>query len=151
MFLANICGYSHADGVICQKIRKWFYNRFSAHHHRTTRFIQRWSARNVFYHDKRAEVMDLAQEISGGTPGSQAFLGSLQPATTRLWNELSIEEQEQYGETARDWSENAPPNHIQSRQVMSRYYIHRYTNSSSQDGFGDYPRTSNSRLSNTDV
>ena len=104
-----------------QKIQKWFYNHYSAPHLRTTKFIRRWSARNVFYHNKRADIMELAQELSGCAPGSQEFLGSLQPATTHLWNELSTEEQESYAETARDWSENAPPNHIQSRQVIHHF------------------------------
>jgi hypothetical protein len=59
--------------------------------------------------------MELAQQISGDVPGSQAFLGSLQDATTELWQRLSSDEQEEYAETAKDWSENAPPNHIQAR------------------------------------
>jgi hypothetical protein len=83
--------------------------------------------------------MELAQQISRTAPGTQEFLGSLQPATTHLWNELSAEEQEHYAETARDWLDNAPPNHIQSRQVMS------------QDGFGLYPRPTNLGLSKTAV
>jgi hypothetical protein len=95
--------------------------------------------------------MELAQQISRTAPGTQEFLGSLQPATTRLWNELSAEEQERYAETARDWSDNAPPNHIQSRQVMSHCSEHHTTDAMSQDGFGLYPRPANLGLSKTAV
>jgi hypothetical protein len=59
--------------------------------------------------------MELAQELSGGVPGSQAFLGALQDATTRLWKLLTIEEQEHYAEVAIDWSVNAPPKSIQAK------------------------------------
>lgn len=106
---------------MCQKIKKWFYNHCPAADGRKTRLVRRWSARNVFYHDKREDVMGLAQKMSGSTPGTPEFLGSLQAAITQLWDKLSVEEQERYAETARDWSENAPPNHIQSRQVVSPF------------------------------
>ncbi|KAF8265470.1 hypothetical protein EI94DRAFT_1702459 [Lactarius quietus] len=56
--------------------------------------------------------------ISGGAPGSQAFLGALQDATTLFWNKLPIEEVEMYEDMTRDWLENTPPEHIQSRQVI---------------------------------
>jgi hypothetical protein len=95
--------------------------------------------------------MELAQEMSGSAPGTQEFLGSLQPATTRLWNELSVEEQENYAETANDWSENTPPNHIQSRQVISHFSMYHTTNSTLQDGLSGYPRSNNPGLSNTVV
>jgi hypothetical protein len=98
-----------------QKIRKWFYNHYSAPHRRIIKFTQKWSARNAFYHDKKTDIMALAQEMSGGAPGSQAFLGTLQDATTRLWKKLSIEEEERYAEVAKDWSENAPPKGIQAK------------------------------------
>jgi hypothetical protein len=76
-----------------QKIRKWFYDHYSAPHRQIIKFTWKWSARNAFYHDKKTDVMELAQEMSGGAPGSQAFLGALQDATTRLWKKLSIEEE----------------------------------------------------------
>ena len=143
--------YLHADRGPWQKIKKWFYNHYSAPHRRTTKFIRRWSARNVFYHAKREEIMELAKQISGSAPGTQEFLGSLQPATTHLWNELSAEEQEGYAETARDWSENTPPNYIQSRQVIYHGSENHTTNSSSQNGISNYPRPTSPRLSNTAV
>ena len=37
-----------------------------------------------------------AQLMAGALPGSQAFLGSLQDVTTKLWNELSKAEQQIY-------------------------------------------------------
>lgn len=115
MYIDNTYVYWPANRDICQKIQKWFYNHYSNPSHRTTRFIQRWSARNVFFHDKREDIMKLTQKMSKSAPGTRDFLSLLQPATTSLWNDLSVEEQEHYAEIARDWSENAPPNHIQSR------------------------------------
>jgi hypothetical protein len=73
----------------------------------------------VFYHDKKEDIGKLAQEMSGAAPGSQGYIGALQDATTHFWKELSDQEKEEYEELARDWSENAPPNHIQARQVTS--------------------------------
>lgn len=64
-----------------------------------------------------------AQDMSGGTPGSQAFLGALQDAITLFWNDLSTDDVDMYEEMARDWSENGPPHHIQSRQVTTGYSI----------------------------
>lgn len=59
--------------------------------------------------------MEHAKETSGIAPGDTAFLGALQDATTTLWKELSPEDQEDYVEAAREWSEKTPPKHIQSR------------------------------------
>ena len=60
--------------------------------------------------------MKLSKEMAQGAPaGSTDFFGSLQRATTELWNGLSANEQENYADIATDWSENAPPNHVQSR------------------------------------
>ena len=49
-----------------------------------------------------------AQLMAGALPGSQAFLGSLQDATTKLWNELSTAE-------SKKWSDQFPPPDIQAR------------------------------------
>ncbi|KAI9431026.1 hypothetical protein H4582DRAFT_2085700 [Lactarius indigo] len=68
-------------------------------------------------------VLRLAKETSGTEPGSPAFLGALQDATTALWNELSIEDQEEYQESAREWSEKTPPKNIQSRTCGIRSIV----------------------------
>jgi hypothetical protein len=60
-----------------------------------------------------------AEEMAGAPPGSQAFLGCLQDATTKLWRMLSEEEQELYENLARKWSDNAPPPNIQARYAIS--------------------------------
>jgi hypothetical protein len=60
-----------------------------------------------------------AEEMSGAPPGSQAFLGSLQDATTKLWQRLSEEEQELFASLAKKWSDNAPPPNIQARYAIS--------------------------------
>jgi hypothetical protein len=59
--------------------------------------------------------MELTQKMSGGVPGSQAFLGALQDATTSLWKELPSEEQERYADIAKEWSEDRPPKDIQAK------------------------------------
>ena len=63
-----------------------------------------------------------AEEMSGSPPGSQAFLGCLQDATTRLWKMLSEDEQDLYARLARKWSGNAPPPDIQARYAISSHY-----------------------------
>jgi hypothetical protein len=59
--------------------------------------------------------MQLAQKLSGGVPGSQAFLGALQDATTTLWKKLPIEDWEKYADIAEEWSENRPPKDVQAK------------------------------------
>jgi hypothetical protein len=56
-----------------------------------------------------------AEEMSGAPPGSQAFLGSLQDATTKLWKWLSEADQLIYAKLAKKWLDEAPPPNIQSR------------------------------------
>ncbi|KAH9035919.1 hypothetical protein EDB85DRAFT_1889093 [Lactarius pseudohatsudake] len=104
-----------------KKIRTWFYNHYSRPHRQLLKFTRRWSARNAFYHENKEEITKLAQRMSGGNPGSQAFLGALQDATTSLWKKLSIEEQEQYAEIAKEWSEDRPPRDIQAKMAQAAY------------------------------
>ncbi|KAI9434984.1 hypothetical protein H4582DRAFT_2059865 [Lactarius indigo] len=85
------------------------------------KFTRKWSARNAFYHENKEEIMELAQSMSGGIPGSQAFLGALQDATTSLWKKLSIEEQEPYAEIAKEWSEDRPPRDIQAKMAQAKF------------------------------
>jgi hypothetical protein len=66
----------------------------------------------------RDEVMTEAEEMSGALPGSRAFLGSLQDATTKLWKELSDNEQQLYVRLASKWSDEPPPANIQARCVI---------------------------------
>ncbi|KAI9443892.1 hypothetical protein H4582DRAFT_2053660 [Lactarius indigo] len=101
------------------KIHKWFYNHYVRPKRQYIKFTRKWSARNAFYHLNRDEVLRLAKETSGTEPGSPAFIGALQDATTALWNELSIEDQEEYQDSAREWSEKTPPKNIQSRMASS--------------------------------
>ncbi|KAH9007560.1 hypothetical protein EDB84DRAFT_1447435 [Lactarius hengduanensis] len=102
-----------------QKIRKWFYNHYSAPHHQIIKLTRKWSARNAFYQAKREDIMRLAKDISSGDPGSQDFFGALQDATTELWKELPIEEQERYADMPKEWSENAPPKGIQAKMASA--------------------------------
>ncbi|KAH9031440.1 hypothetical protein EDB83DRAFT_2319252 [Lactarius deliciosus] len=83
------------------------------------KFTRKWSARNAFYHENKEEITQLAKKLSGGLPGSQAFLGALQDATTSLWKKLPIEEQEQYAEIAKEWSEDRPPRDIQAKMAQA--------------------------------
>ncbi|KAI9447519.1 hypothetical protein H4582DRAFT_2051264 [Lactarius indigo] len=105
----------HPSHFPSQKIHKWFYNHYVHPKRQYIKFTRKWSARNAFYHLNRDEVLRLAKETSGTELGSPAFIGALQDATTALWNELSIEDQEEYQESAREWSEKTPPKNIQSR------------------------------------
>ncbi|KAI9445609.1 hypothetical protein BJY52DRAFT_1228832 [Lactarius psammicola] len=60
-----------------------------------------------------------AEQMSGARPGSQAFLGSLQDTTTKIWSTLSAEDQQRYSNLATRWSDDAPPPHIQARMASS--------------------------------
>lgn len=115
---AHIVLWTGRNNVRPQKIRKWFYNHYNRPERQYVKFIRRWSARNAFYHMCRDEVMMEAEEMSDAPPGSQAFLGSLQDATTKLWKNLPDEEQQLYVRLAKKWSEEPPPPHIQARYVV---------------------------------
>ncbi len=61
-----------------------------------------------------------AENICGSPPGTQAFLGSLQDATTKLWKRLSEADQQTYANLAKKWSEEVPPPKVQSRYLISK-------------------------------
>ncbi|KAN0141412.1 hypothetical protein V8E53_000657 [Lactarius tabidus] len=108
-------------GEASKTIRKWFYNHFQQPERQYVKFIRRWSARNMFYHMCRDEVMTEAEEMSGALPGSRAFLGSLQDTTTKLWKELSDDEQQLYVRLTSKWSDEPPPANIQARMASSLF------------------------------
>ena len=118
-----------------QKIQTWFYNHYERLHRQMIRFTRRWSGQNAFYHENKAQITELTQQISGGVPGSQAFLGALQDATTQLWKKLSSEEQDKYRVLAKEWSDERPPKHIQAKHVtfIDPIFLHK-TNSYVQNG-----------------
>ncbi|KAH9014686.1 hypothetical protein EDB85DRAFT_2157246 [Lactarius pseudohatsudake] len=62
--------------------------------------------------------------MSGGVPGSEAFLGALQDATTSLWMTLSSEEQVPYAERAKEWSEDRPPRDVQAKMARATFRGH---------------------------
>ncbi|KAH9036288.1 hypothetical protein EDB84DRAFT_1437709 [Lactarius hengduanensis] len=115
-----------------EKIRKWYYNHYSPPHRQVIKFVRRWSARNVFYHEDKADIMKLAEDMSGAAPGTETFFGSIQDATTELWKKLPVEEQERFAQTAEEWSDNGPPKGIQAKmasaairgRIVSMYIIH---------------------------
>jgi hypothetical protein len=84
----------------------------------------------VFYQENKDEIGKLTRQISGGVPGSQAYLGALQDATTQLWKKLSSEEQQFYANLAKEWSDEKPPRHIQAKYVMFHVFRHCYTDAS---------------------
>ena len=61
--------------------------------------------------------------MSGAPPGSQAFLGSLQDATTKLWKRLSTSEQQIFVNLSNKWSDEFPPPNVQARHVYHPPYI----------------------------
>jgi hypothetical protein len=70
----------------------------------------------------RDEVMMEAEDMCGAPPGSQAFLGSLQDATSKLWKRLSEADQQTFANLAKKWSEEAPPPIVQSRYFISKSF-----------------------------
>ncbi|KAH9169707.1 hypothetical protein EDB89DRAFT_1908352 [Lactarius sanguifluus] len=105
-----------------KRIQKWFHNHYVHPRREYIKFTHKWSARNAFYHLHHDEALEHAKEESGREPGHSAFLGALQDATTALWNEVSPEDQEEYVNAAKEWSEKTPPKHVQSRMASSMSY-----------------------------
>ena len=98
-----------------QKIQKWFYNHYVWPKHQYTMFTHKWSSQSAFYQLNRDEVLQLARETSGLDLGASGFWGALQDATTVLWNALPADDQADYTQAAKEWSEDTPPSHVQSR------------------------------------
>ncbi|KAF8268580.1 hypothetical protein EI94DRAFT_1800312 [Lactarius quietus] len=99
--------------------KKWFYNHYNRLQRQYTKFTRKWSSRSAFYQLNRDEVLELARETSGMDPGAPGFLGALQDATTVLWNALDADDQEDYAQAAKEWSQDASPAHVQSRMASS--------------------------------
>ena len=106
-------GTDHSHMV--QKIQKWFYNHYTQPRHEYIKFTHKWSARSTFYQMNHEEIMAHAVETSGLEPGALALLGALQDATTALWKNTAMADQDNYVQAAKEWSEKSPPPHIQSR------------------------------------
>ncbi|KAN0129861.1 hypothetical protein V8E53_012333 [Lactarius tabidus] len=102
-----------------KKIRKWFYNRIDPPRCQYTKFTRRWATRSIFHQLNRDEIIELAKETSGLIPGHPQFLGALQNATTALWNALAPDDRDDYCKAAKEWSDDMPPKHIQSRMAQS--------------------------------
>ncbi|KAI9429319.1 hypothetical protein BJY52DRAFT_1232631 [Lactarius psammicola] len=126
--IANVMAelYALQDGTVSfnkkdadRRVRKWFYNCYSPPEWKYIKFTRKWFTRNTFYHLHRDEVMLEVEQMSGACPGSQAFLGSLQDATTKIWSTLSAEDQQRYSNLATRWLDDAPPPHIQARMASS--------------------------------
>jgi hypothetical protein len=85
----------------------------------------------------RDEIMIESEKMSGSPPGSRAFLGCLQEATTKLWNLRSDEEQQMYVRLSKKWSETAPPPEIQARcGRICAYVLREFSNISA---FTEWP------------
>jgi hypothetical protein len=98
-----------------QKIQKWFYNHYICPKRQYFKFTRKWSSRNAYFHLNRDTVYERIMYDSGVEPGHPLFLGALQLAITALWNEQPQENQDDYTKAAKEWSEDGPPPHIQSR------------------------------------
>jgi hypothetical protein len=70
---------------------------------------------SIFHQLNCDEIIDLAKEVSGLVLGHPQFLGALQNATTTLWKALASEDRDDYSKAAKEWSDDTPPKHIQSR------------------------------------
>jgi hypothetical protein len=89
MHISILYSYVH------QKIKKWLYNHQRTNTCQRITFIHKWSARNIFYHDKKDDIGKLAQEMSRAAPGSQEYIRALQDAMTHFWKQLLVQEEEE--------------------------------------------------------
>ncbi|KAH9163430.1 hypothetical protein EDB89DRAFT_1912659 [Lactarius sanguifluus] len=92
--------------VATKRIQKWFYNHYVRPRREYIKFTRKWS-------------WSMQKRSLGREPGHPAFLGALQDATTALWNEVSPEDQEEYVNATKEWSEKTPPKHVQSSNDVS--------------------------------
>jgi len=95
-------------------------NHYSQPQWKYFKFTCKWSAHNTFYHMCQDEVIMEAENICVSLPRTQAFLGSLQDTTTKLWKRLSEADQQTYANLAKKWSEEVPPPKVQSRYLISK-------------------------------
>ncbi len=102
-----------------QKIRKWFYNNNKTGQTEYFKFLRKWSARSVYYHQNRARVLK-GTESSRYSSGQPGYTGTLQLELSRLWKKASENEKKKYQALADSWSTNQPPENVQARLVASK-------------------------------
>jgi len=97
-----------------KKIRKWFYNNYKGIQKEVFKFTRKWTARNVYFHEHRDEVLDETTKSSGLSGRQPGFAGEFQKALSRLWNDATVEEKQRCQAMADRWSVDMPPVELQA-------------------------------------
>jgi len=98
-----------------KKIRKWFYNNYKGIQKEVFKFTRKWTARNVYFHEHRAQVLDETTKSSGLSGRQPGFAGAFQTELSRLWKGAMVEEQQRCQALADRWSSEMPPEQVQAK------------------------------------
>ena len=79
------------------------------------KFTHNWSARSVYYHQHRDDIVKEAAEDSGIAAGHPGYLGALQRALSHKWNNLSLEDREPFQAMADEWSSGKAPDDVKCK------------------------------------
>jgi len=117
-----------------QKIRKWFYNNSDTPQRQYINFTCNWSTQNAFFHQKRDDILKKTAENSEISAGHPAYLGTLQREITRQWNDLTLEERQEFQALANQWSSGSAPEAVKRRQAIVTDMQSLCSSSNIQDG-----------------
>lgn len=78
-------------------------------------YMRKWSVRQVVAHSYKNEVNKEVERLSGGRPGSKAFMAHFQQGVKNVMEELSEEELAEAADQAEEWNVAAPPPEVQAR------------------------------------
>jgi hypothetical protein len=102
-----------------QIIKTWFYNKTYRNRKPTKRYGKKWTGRDVFFCQNKAECKDQAVLDSGKGAGRPGFITVLQTVISDLFGKLGKKEQDQYEVIAEEWNRRCPSRRPDTVRVMT--------------------------------
>jgi len=101
--------------IVAQAMKTWYNNHWGgAKNHCVFKFKWKISLRNVVAHCCQEDVRSEVEKIfPNAKPGSQEYLSHYQQALTKLMEQLSNEEQDEYEILQKEWEDTSPLVEIQ--------------------------------------
>jgi len=98
-------------------MKTWYNNhRGGAKNRRVFKFKRKIPLRNVVAHCRQEDVRSEVEKIlPNAKPGSREYLSHYQRALTKLMEQLSNEEWDEYEILRKEWEDTSPPVEIQRK------------------------------------
>jgi hypothetical protein len=79
------------------------------------KYVKRWNLKSVVGFQRKADIQDVCRELTDSNPGTKKYIGGYQKALSKVVNELTEEEQEEYRAMAKEWTKRSPPVEVQRK------------------------------------